>query len=110
MRSKDETIGLFTARLERVERSFRFQVHAHDAVSDWHAVSVLPPPVLVPLDGRPTPQVRLIYPTYTDLPDQDLPDGSGNIEAVLGTRATLRAATDRPVVKAWIEYRPEDPN
>src|SRR5262249_45936494 len=34
------------------------------------------------------------------------PDGSGVIECVAGTRVTLRAATDRPVARAWIAFRP----
>jgi hypothetical protein len=99
--------GILLVRRERVERSFRFQVRANDAVSDWQEVAVLPPPVLVPLDGRPSPQVHLTYPHYTDLLAQDLPYGSGNVEAVVGTEVALRAATDRPVARSWIEYRPE---
>jgi hypothetical protein len=70
-------------------------------------VAVVPPPVLVPLDGRPSPQLRLEFPAYTDLPPTDLPDGSGVIECVAGTRVLLRAAADRPVARAWIGYRPD---
>ncbi len=104
---KEPYTGSLVLRRERVEKSFRFQVKANDAVSGWHEVAVLPPPVLVPLDGRPSPQVHLDYPAYTDLPAQDLPDGSGNIEAVAGTYVHWQAATDRPVARAWIEFRPE---
>jgi hypothetical protein len=104
---KTEDTGSLIVRRERVDRTFRFQVRANDAASDWREVVVLPPPVLVPLDGRASPQVHLEYPAYTDLPPQDLPDGSGNVEAVAGTRVTLRAATDRTVARAWVEYRPE---
>ena len=92
-----------------MKENFSFQVRAGDALSDWYDVSVLPPPILVPWQGHPSPQVHLHYPAYTDLPDQDLPDGSGNIEAVAGTEVNLRAATDRPVAQAWIEYRPDQP-
>lgn len=101
--------GYLQARLEadRVRRNFRFQVRANDAVTPWFDVTVLPPPALVPLDGRPTPQVRLRYPPYTDLSAADLPDGVGNIETVVGTHVTLRAATDRPITRAWVEFRPE---
>jgi hypothetical protein len=104
---KDGAPGSFVARRERVEQSFRFQVQANDAISGWHEVTVQPPPVLVPLDGRPSPQIHLDFPAYTDLTPLDLPDGVGNIEAVAGTMVTLRAATDRPLTRAWIEYRPE---
>jgi hypothetical protein len=103
----DPNVGILSARVERVDHAFRFQVEANDSVSEWYEVEVLPPPVLVPLDGRPSPQVTLHYPAYTDLPDLDLPDGSGNIEAVAGTRVSLRAAADRRLTNAWIEYRPD---
>ena len=96
-------------RLDRVDRSFRFKVEANDAVTKWYDVTVLPPPVLVPLDGRASPQVSLRYPAYTDLPPLELVEGNGNIEAVFGTHMTLRAAVDRPVAKAWIEYVPDQP-
>ncbi|HZT82574.1 MAG TPA: hypothetical protein VFA26_20260, partial [Gemmataceae bacterium] len=101
--------GRLATRLEpnRVQRSFSFQVRANDAVSKWHAVKVLPPPHLVPLAGRPSPQVRLTYPAYTGLKPQALPDGTGNAEAVAGTVVRLRAAADRPLARAWIEHQPE---
>jgi hypothetical protein len=99
----------FVARLEaaRVLRSFQFQVRANDAASPWQEVAVLPPPQLIPLDGRPSPQVHLEYPAYTDLPPADAPDGAGSIECVAGTQVTLRAATDRPLERAWLEFPPE---
>src|SRR5262245_9222458 len=100
-----------TVRIEptRIPRDFQFKVRANDADTGWQTVQVLPPPVLVPLDGRPSPQLRLEFPAYTDLPAIDLPDGSSVIECVAGTRVTLRAATDRPVARAWIGYRPDQP-
>src|SRR5262249_43333204 len=95
--------------VDRAEKSFRFQVQANDAVSTWYEVEVLPPPVLVPLEGRPSPQVTLDFPRYTDLSTVDLPEGSGNIESVAGTHVRLRAAADRRLSSAWIEFRPEHP-
>jgi hypothetical protein len=102
--------GNFTLRLDpgRVQESFRFQVCANDATSDWQEVTVLAPPMLVSLDGRATPQVVLEYPRYTDWRAQSLADGVGNIEAVTGTVVHLRAAADRPLAAAWIEYQPEN--
>ncbi|WP_020472252.1 hypothetical protein [Zavarzinella formosa] len=100
-----------TLRIEpsRIPRSFQFRVKANDADTGWRSVTVSPPPVLVPFNGRPSPQFHLEYPAYTDLPDADLPDGGSIIECIAGTRLTLRAATDRPVAKAWIIHRPENP-
>jgi hypothetical protein len=95
-------------RPDEVLRSFRFRVTANDAVSPEYSVEVLPPPALVALGGKPSPQVRLRFPRYTDLPSpQDLPPGSGTIDGVLGTAVRLRAAADRPLRRAWVEYRPE---
>lgn len=103
--------GRLATRLDagRIQRSFRFQVFANDAATDEIEVQVLPPPVLVPLDGKASPQVHIWPPAYTDLPSpQDLPAGSGNIEAVAGTQALLRAAVDRPLRAAWIEFLPDN--
>ncbi|HEY1861102.1 MAG TPA: hypothetical protein VGG61_12145, partial [Gemmataceae bacterium] len=110
-RSEEGTSGAFTTRLEpgRAKKSFSYQVRANDAASDWRTVTVVPPPTLTPLDGRASPQVTLQFPAYSCQSVQQLPPGMGNIEAVLGTRVTLRAAADRPLRAAWIEYAPQMP-
>ena len=99
-----------TVRVEpgRMTRSFQFRIRANDADTGWRQVSVSPPPVLAPLNGRPSPQFHLDYPAYTDLAPADLPDGGSVVECTVGTRVTLRAATDRPIVKASILYRPDN--
>jgi hypothetical protein len=84
----------------RIPRSFKFRVRANDAETGWHAVTLAPPPKLVPLDGRASPQMHATFPAYTDLPAVDLPDGSGAVEAVHGTRIRFAAGVDRPVVSA----------
>lgn len=95
---------------DEVQRSFRFRIFVNDAETPSYAVEVLPPPVLVSLDGQPSPQLTLHFPAYTDLPSpQALPPGNGNIDAVFGTSIELRAAADRPLRKAWIEYIPDLP-
>lgn len=91
------------ARLDagRVVRDFAFRVVANDGETAWHPVTVAPAPHLVPVDGRPSPQLRLVFPTYTDLKSAELPDGAGVVEAVAGTVIEFRAATDLPIAKAW---------
>jgi hypothetical protein len=103
--------GTLAVRLEpnRVPRGFRYRVRANDAETPWRVVCVLPPPQLAPLDGRPSPQVHLGFPAYTDLPPHDLPDGGGSVECVTGTLVSVRAATDRPVVRAWVELVADPP-
>jgi hypothetical protein len=93
----------------RVSRDFEFRVTANDADTGWQGVRVAPPPKLVPLDGRPSPQLHLTYPAYTHLPPAELPDGSAVIEAVNGTHIRLRAATDRRVVVAVLRNQTEHP-
>jgi hypothetical protein len=94
---------------------FRFRVLANDATypprrGAWHEVDVVPPPKLVMLDGLPSPQIELRYPAYTDLPSPlKLSPGNRHVQAVTGTHVTLRAAADRKLQVAWIEYVPEDP-
>lgn len=89
----------------RVAKDFEFRITANDADTGWHAVAVSPAPKLVPLDGRPSPQVSLAFPGYTDLLPAQLPDGTGVVECVAGTRVTFRAAADQRVASAV--FRPQ---
>lgn len=103
--------GVLVVRLEpnRVPRTFRYRVRANDAETPWKTVRVLPPPQLAPLDGRPSPQIHLDFPAYTDLPARDLADGGGSVDGVTGTIVRLRAATDRPIARAWVELANDPP-
>jgi hypothetical protein len=98
--------AVVTAKFEpaRVANSFAVRVTANDYDSDWLDVTVVPPPRLVPLDGRPSPQFRAAPPAYTRLPAQQLPDGAAVIEVPLGTRLTFGAATDTPVASAVLSF------
>ena len=98
VKGKDPKTGALAARFRpgQMSRSFRFQVKANDALSDWYPVVVAPAPTLAHLDGRSTPQIRLFFPRYTGLKTQSLPDGTGNINAVAGTLVTLRGRPTCP--------------
>jgi len=56
----------FQVRPHIVQKNFQFQIKAHDAATGWNAIEVLPPPLLVPFDGRSSPRVHLDPPKYTD--------------------------------------------
>jgi len=107
--------GKFETALDMTQQrsKFRFRVRAYDAVyppRGWHEVDVVPPPQLAMLDGLPSPQIELHYPAYTDLPSPEkLSPGIQHVDAVAGTLVKLRAAVDRPIARAWIEYRPDNP-
>lgn len=108
--SISEEILLFRFESNQVPRSFRFRVRAYDADTGWHRVEVVAPPTLVPREGRPSPQVRLVFPRYTGRRAVELPDGVGIIEGIAGTEVTLRAAADRPLAEASIAYQPAQPD
>jgi hypothetical protein len=113
IKTDEAGVGHIAAKLEpgQVQRNFRFQVKANDALSSEYRVEVLPPPSLVALDSKPSPQLQLFYPAYTGLPSPEtLSPGTGSIDAVVGTSARLRARVDRPLKRAWIEYQPEEPS
>ena len=105
--SPDDAILSIHLEANRIPRSFKFRLRANDADTGWQTVDLFPAPVLAPRDGRPSPQIHLTYPKYTQLAPLDLPDGSSAIEAVTGTRVRIRAATDRPVSRVWLRYQPE---
>ncbi len=88
----------------RVASSFAVRVTANDFDSDWLDITVVPPPRLVPLDGRPSPQFHAAPPLYTRLPAQQLPDGAAVVEVPLGTRLSFAAATDVPVASAVLTF------
>lgn len=93
---------------DKVQRTFWFRVMANDAETVEYKVEVLPPPRLVPFKGEESPQVELEFPEYTNLPARiKLTPGTGNVEAVLGTVVHFRAAADRPLQRASIEFIPE---
>jgi hypothetical protein len=90
--------AVVSARVEpsRLPASFTFRIVANDYDSDWQHVEVVPPPRLLPLDGRPTPQFHFTPPAYTGRQpvDLDLPDEGQWLEAPLGSVVRMRAATD----------------
>ena len=112
VRDKDGKTGQFVTQFRpgQMSRNFSFRVKANDAESDEYRVEVALPPVLVLLDGRASPQVKLFFPRYTELEPRPLPDGAGNIDAVAGTVVTLRAAANVPLRAAWVAYHPEVPS
>jgi DNA repair exonuclease SbcCD ATPase subunit len=99
--------AVVSTRIEatRIPESFQFRITANDGETSWQRVEVVPPPRLVPLEGRPSPQFRVSPPAYTGLPSSNLPDGSGVIEIPVGSVVQLRAATDTPLSAASLAYR-----
>ncbi len=88
----------------RVSSTFEVRVGSNDAFTDWESVTVVPPPRLVPLDGRASPQFHITPPAYTKLPSGNLPPGASAIEIPTGTVIHFRAATDVRLSAAVLTY------
>lgn len=103
---KHSGAAVVTARFDaaRVPANFEVRVTANDADTDWRPVAVIPPPRLVPLDGRPSPQFHATPPTYTRLAPGQLPDGAAVIEIPTGTFLHFRAATDVKLSAATLAF------
>jgi hypothetical protein len=90
--------AVVSARIEgsRLPGSFSFRIVANDFDSDWLQVNVVPPPRLVPLGNRPSPQFHVTPPAYTGRPaiDIDLPDAEQWLEVPVGSVVRMKAATD----------------
>jgi hypothetical protein len=104
--AKDGPVAIVSTKFDpsRFAHNFQFRITANDADTGWLKVDVLPPPRLVPLNGRASPQIHVTPPTYTGLRDFDLPDGAAVIEVPMGTAVELRAASDARLQSAALVY------
>lgn len=89
--------------------TFRFRVLAGDGAfpptpGSWHTVSVLDPPTLTKLD------TTLEFPAYTEAPPHAVTTVGelahlSHAHFVPGSVVRLEGTADRPLGKAWVEYR-----
>jgi hypothetical protein len=89
----------------RLPASFGFRIIANDADTGWQQVEIVPPPRLVDLNGRPSPQFRITPPEYTGLPHAEVPDGAVVLEMPVGAVVQLRAAADVSLSAAFLSYQ-----
>jgi hypothetical protein len=108
---KGDGAGSLIVRIEgsRIVRSMRIRLQVNDADTGWLEIHVSHPPDFAPIEGKPSPQIRLEYPAYTDLPARQLPFGATSWDAVVGTTVQFHAAVSHPVVRCSMQYRPESP-
>ncbi|HUU09480.1 MAG TPA: hypothetical protein VM431_02950, partial [Phycisphaerae bacterium] len=86
----------FTLTCPPAAETFRYRVHAGDALSQFYDVTVVPPPVVRRLDAR------YDYPAYTLREPKTETDISGEIRAVAGTKVTVSATTNKPIKSAEV--------
>ena len=87
----------------RLPNSFTFRVVSNDADTEWQKVEVVPPPRLIPLDGRASPRFWIVPPAYTGLPSRELPEGEV-LAFPVGSVVSMRAATDVRLSAATLSF------
>jgi len=90
----DEDHPRFTMTLPPAVATFRYRVHAGDALSRFYNVTVVPPPVVKQIDAH------FAYPAYAGLPAETRTDIPGDIKALAGTAVTVTATLNKPVTGA----------
>ncbi|MBL7139408.1 MAG: DUF4175 family protein [Planctomycetes bacterium] len=84
----------FTMTLPPAVTTFRYRVHAGDAVSRFYDAKVVPPPLVKRLDAQYT------FPAYTRREPATHENFPGDIKAVAGTQVTVTATLNKPIVQA----------
>jgi hypothetical protein len=95
-------LGLLTTDGKGLQQDVEYWIEAGDALSGPHHLHTIPLPQLT-LD-----RVKLEFPKYTKLPPvEQIADG--NIEAVEGTKVTLKATSRGSASKAVVEFQNGSP-
>lgn len=95
-RSREVAVGQLTAL--KGETQFR-AVGGDDLDMPWRRLRVIPPPVVEHL------RVTLTPPPYAKLPVEELPEGAGQIQGLLGTRVEIAGTASKPLQSAAIRVR-----
>ncbi|MEO6810127.1 MAG: hypothetical protein ABI353_13520, partial [Isosphaeraceae bacterium] len=83
--------------LSNVQQSTDYYLTGGDAESRRYHLNVLPAPMVSSVTHD------LDFPTYTGFPDRQGDEG-GNIDAIEGTRVTIRARTNQPARSAKLDF------
>lgn len=93
-----EAREVFALRLPTETGPVRFRVlGGDDDTMRLLTLEIIPPPVVEEL------QVQLTPPAYSRIPPSKLPEGTGHLQAILGTHVEVAARFDRPVVEAELQ-------
>ena len=99
-----DSLGRFTYRENNLRFPLQYRAVSGSVRSDWYRISVIDRPVLRNL------QITLQPPSYTGLPSQQLPPGTGNITALQGTEAHFRVRSSIPGTRAWLSLNSDSSN
>ena len=84
---------------QRVLEDGRYRVEAGDAVSRSHSIAVYEEPRVSSL------RLKLTSPSYSGLGEKTLPEGTGDVRALKGTKVDVSLQTNKPVEKAELVFR-----
>jgi archaellum component FlaC len=82
----------YDVRIDAVDRSFAYRVHAGAAASRPYTITALFPPRVKRIEAR------YEYPSFTKLPDRREPE-AGDLYGPAGTRVRLTITVDKPVTQ-----------
>lgn len=90
---------LLPASAEGVQQDLAYKVVAGDAKTENFHLHVVPLPTIT------IEQIEYDYPSYTELPNR-MVQRQGDIQALEGTRVTVRARANQDIRTAYIEFDP----
>jgi hypothetical protein len=90
----DEGYPRFMLTCPPASETFRYRVHAGDALTRHYTATVVPPATVKRIDAR------FQYPGYTSKEAVTVEDISGDLRAVAGTKVAVSAVTNKPVKAA----------
>lgn len=90
--------NLLRGGFEPVTRDFEFAIVGGDGRTEWFPVEAVPAPEVESI------RVAIEYPAYTGLPREEYPPGRGHVRAVVGSRVTVWARSNKPLVAAELYW------
>ena len=93
-----EEAEIYEMKLENLARSIEYYVSVSGSESPRYRISVIREPMLSRF------RYEIVYPGYTGLSPQMLEPNSGDIKALVGSIAKLRAESTKPLQKASIRF------
>jgi len=95
---RQEADGFYRGGLEAAVQPFSYSIVAGDDRIDWRAVDVVPAPEEFGL------KLKVQFPKYTNLPNEEYPEGKGHVRAVFGSNVELAAHSNKPLAKAELAW------
>lgn len=91
--------ALYTAYFPTLTEEMEFYASGDDDRTSPYRVRLVERPRLEKL------RVLLRYPSYTSLPEKELPEGTGSFSAVVGTRVLVGARASKPLASASLKLK-----